>query len=718
MAGARQRCEAIVRAHPRSGIAHELFAIVEYQRGIYDDALALIDRAVSIEPRNADFLNSRGIILQTLGRLDDALASYDAALSIEPRRAQVLYNRGIVLNATGRFDEALASYSKALEAQPNYPEALVNRGNVLQGLKRFDEALACYSGALAKNPNLPNALVNRGIALQALNQRAEALASFDRALASQPHYTDALLNRGIALESLDRSEEALASYETALQLEPWSKAILLKRGDVLQDLGRVDEAMNAYRSVIATPIATNNEAALHDRVAVELLWCERKVCAWDTLRHDTDEAARSLRAGAATPNPFVSLLVFDDPEIQLDCARRYSIDRRRGTLKSVAKTPSTTDRIRVGYLSGDLCDHATSYLLAGVLEAHDRSRFEIRAYSYGPDDHSALRARLLRSFDAFVDVRALSDAKLAERIAADQVHILIDLNGYTRRNRASVFEFRSAPICVHYLGYPGTLGSQDVDYLIADSYVIPQGVEKFFSEAVVRLPGCYQATDDRREIADLAGRVRRDAGLPAEGFVFCAFNRPYKITPEVFDVWMRILEITPGSVLWLLRDNDRVESNLRREATRRGIDAQRLVFAPRVAPAEHLARHQFADLFLDTFPVCAHTTASDALWAGVPLLTHSGRTFIARVAGSLLTAIGMPELIAPSVAAYENMAIELARSPRALASLREKLAVNGRTQPLFDTKRFCRNLESAFEQMWSIAERGERPRGFTVVERA
>lgn len=717
VAQARRRCEATVRAHPFNGEAFNLFAIVEHQRGDLDHALSLIDRALSLEPRNPHFLNSRGIVLQTLGKLDHALASYDMALSIAPRQAQTLYNRGVVLRATNRLEEALASYGKAIEAQPHYPEALINQGNVLLALKRFDEALDSYNSALAKNPNLANGFVNHGVALQALNRPEEALANYDRALALQPNYPDALLHRGIALEALDRADEALAAYQRGLQLQPRSKALLVKRGGVLQDLGRVDEAIETYRALLAMPVAGEEERSLHDHAAVEVLWCERKLCAWDDLPGSTAKAEHSLRTGAAVPNPFVALCVFDDPEIQLDCACRYSSDRRRGFVKVLGKAPSSGDRIRVGYLSGDLYDHATSYLLAGVFEAHDRSRFEVRAYSYGPDDCSALRSRLTRSFDGFVDARAMSDVELAERIAGDGVHILVDLSGYTRRSRPSVLEFRPASICVHYLGYPGTLGSPDVDYLIADSFVIPHGVEKFFSEAIVRLPGCYQANDDKREIADLV-QTRHEAGLPEDSFVFCAFNRPYKITPELFDVWMRILRRIPGSVLWLLRDSELAELNLRREATRRGVDAQRLVFAPRVAHGQHLARQRLANLFLDTWPVCAHTTASDALWAGLPLLTYSGRTFISRVAGSLLTAIGLPELIAPSITAYEDMAIALARDPGALTSLREALAANRQTHSLFDTKRFCRNLEGAFEKMWEISQRGDAPHAFAVEERS
>jgi protein O-GlcNAc transferase len=715
IAQARQRCEAIVRAHPFHGDAHNFFAIVEYQRGDFRRALALIERAVSIEPGNPDFLNSRGIILQTLGRFDAALASYDEALAVAPKQPQTLYNRGIVLHATGRLDEALASYRQALEAQPEYPEALVNEGNVLQALKRFDEALACYDSALAQNPRLANGFVNRGIALQALNRPREALENYERALALRPDYPDALLNRGIANESLARPDEALADYDKGLRLEPRSKALLMKRGDILQDLGRIGEALDAYDSILASPIAGGEEKALHDRVAVEMFWAKRKLCAWDNLADVHARAQQSLRAGATPPNPFISLCAFDDPAILLDCATRYAADLRRGAPKTVANASRDVGRIRIGYFSGDLRDHATSYLLAGLLEAHDRSRFEIRAYSYGPDDHSPMRARLARTFDAFVDARELGDVQLAERIAADQVHILVDLDGYTRRNRARVLQFRPAPLCAHYLGFPGTLGSPDVDYLIADAYVIPSGAERFFREAVVRLPGCYQANDDQRLIPDLTP-TRHDAGLPDNAFVFCAFNRPYKITPDVFDVWTRILRSVPASVLWLLRDSERVEANLKREATLRGIDAQRLVFAPRVPLDQHLARHRLADLFLDTWPVCAHTTASDALWAGLPIVTYSDRTFVSRVAGSLLTAIGLPELIASSVAGYEELIVALARNPEALADLRAKLAANRRTHPLFDTKRSCRNLEAAFETMWSIYRRGETPRGFSVEE--
>jgi len=558
LAKAQSRCATIVCEYPSHAGAHNLFAIVEYRRGDLHHALSLVEQALSIEPRNPDFLNSRGIILQSLGRLDDAIRSYDEVLSIAPRAAKILYNRGIALHAATRFSEALASYAKAIELQPRYPEALVNQGNVLQSLKRFDEALDSYNRALAQEPSLANGFLNRAIALQALNRPADALADCDKALAIQPNYPDALVNRGVALESLRRPDQALAAYDRALELEPRHTGALVKRGDTLQDLGRLDEAITSYRSVLPLPIVSHEAAVLRDRAAVELWWCERKLCAWDDLADSTSRALHSLRAGVATPNPFIALCICDDPEVQLACARRFASDLRRDSIKPFVKKAAKTERIRIGYFSGDLYEHPTAHLLAGVLEQHDRARFEIVAYSYGPDDGSPTRVRLVRAVETFVDVRELNDSELAARIAEDDVHILVDLDGYTRGSRSLVWQFRPAPICVHYLGYPGPTGSPDVDYVVADSCVIPAGDERFFSEAIVRFPHAYQANDNKREIANLA-HTRRDVGLPDEGFVYCAFNRPYKITPEVFDVWMRILRDVPGSVLWLLRDSERVE---------------------------------------------------------------------------------------------------------------------------------------------------------------
>jgi predicted O-linked N-acetylglucosamine transferase (SPINDLY family) len=370
-------------------------------------------------------------------------------------------------------------------------------------------------------------------------------------------------------------------------------------------------------------------------------------------------------------------------------------------------------KISIGYLSGDFHCHATAWLIAELFEKHDRAGFVIFGYSYGPDDRSPMRRRLASAFDRFVDLKDASFMEAAERIAVDGVDILVDLKGYTRENRVQILALRPAPIQVNYLGYPGTMGAPFMDYVLVDDFVVPADQQPFFAEKLVHLPGCYQVNDSRREIAPHTPS-RAECGLPEQGFVFCDFNNSYKITPEMFTVWMELLKGVPGSVLWLLEGNRFAPANLRREAEARGVAAQRLVFAPRMPLPEHLARHRLADLFLDTFPVNAHTTASDALWVGCPVLTMAGETFVSRVAGSLLRTIGLTELVTTSLDEYRVMALRLARDAELLAGLRARLEANRKTSRLFDAGRFARGIEQAYLTMWETYASGQPPRAFTV----
>jgi predicted O-linked N-acetylglucosamine transferase (SPINDLY family) len=404
---------------------------------------------------------------------------------------------------------------------------------------------------------------------------------------------------------------------------------------------------------------------------------------------------------------------------QLRCAQNWVANR----LASIARLRDglgfrfprgPKSRLKLGYLSADFHQHATAYLIAELFELHDRTRFEIWAYSYGADDGSALRQRLVRACDRFTDIGSSSYEAAARQIYADGIDVLVDLKGYTRGARTQILALRPAPIQVNYLGFPGTLGADFVDYIITDRFITPPDQEPFFTEQLVYLPDCYQANDRQRPIAEQTP-TRRECSLPETGFVFCCFNNTYKITPEVFTIWMRLLQKLPDSVLWLLEANPAVATNLRREAAARGVALERLVFAPRMSLAEHLARHCRADLFLDTLPVTAHTTGSDALWAGLPVLTCAGETFASRVAGSLLTAIGLPELITHSLAEYEARALHLAVHPNELAALRERLAQNRLTAPLFDTPRFTRHLETAYRMMWEIYLKGEPPRQIKIL---
>jgi predicted O-linked N-acetylglucosamine transferase (SPINDLY family) len=393
------------------------------------------------------------------------------------------------------------------------------------------------------------------------------------------------------------------------------------------------------------------------------------------------------------------------PKAAVELARKIPLDR----------PPDVGVKLTIGYLSADFNAHATAYLIAELFEKHDHNQFTICGYSFGPDDGSPMRRRLANAFDRFVDVEDASFLEAAERIAADGVDILVDLKGYTKDARTQILAWRPAPIQVSYLGYPGTMGVPFMDYILVDDFVVPVEQQPFFSEKLVHLPGCYQVNDSRREIAPNTPS-RAECGLPEQGFVFCDFNNSYMITPEMFTVWMELLKAVPGSVLWLLESNRFAPANLRHEAEARQVAAERLIFAPQMPLPEHLARHRLADLFLDTFPVNAHTTASDALWAGCPMLTMAGDTFVSRVAGSLLRTIGLPELVTNSLDEYQAMALRLTRDAGLLAGLRARLEANRKTSRLFDAGRFARGIEEAYRTMWEIYASGQPPRPFTVSE--
>jgi predicted O-linked N-acetylglucosamine transferase (SPINDLY family) len=434
----------------------------------------------------------------------------------------------------------------------------------------------------------------------------------------------------------------------------------------------------------------------HAEALNQQIQCRQQICDWRGI----GLLQRDLLSSSERFSPFGALTIDSTPAQQLAVARTWC-EQRYAAIKPL---PQNSDhrggKIRLGYLSADFCNHAMAHPVAALIEHHDRQRFEIIAYSYGPDDGSPMRRRLAQACDRFTDIRSMPAIEAAKLIQADGIDILIDLAGYTTGARTEILAFRPAPVQVNFLGYPGTMGAGFIDYIIADPVCIPLGEDVYFSETVVRLADCYQPNDRRREIAETPSREA--CGLPARGVVFCCFNNIYKIAPEMFAVWMRLLEQVPDSVLWLLDGNTAARQNLRREA---GGAADRLIFAPRQPMPDHLARHRLADLFLDTLPYNAHTTASDALWAGLPVLTCRGKTFAGRVAASLLTAVGLPELIASSLADYEALALGLAREPARLAAVRDKLAANRHTAPLFDSVRFARAIETAYRQMVTPAAR-------------
>ena len=700
----------VLAAMPDHADALHLLGVIAYQFGQHQAAIQLIGRAIQYNGSDPSYYCSCGLVLQSLKRLDEAVASYDRALALKPDFAEALNNRGTTLQALARFDEALDSYDRALALTPDYAAALNNRGNTLRQLARFDEALESYDRALALKPDYAAALNNRGLALQQRGRFAEALESCDQALAARPHYAGALNTRGNALLQLGRFAEAVESYDRALTVRPDYAVAHSNRGTALRLDGKLDEAIVSF----------GRAAALEPDYAVAEWFNTRQIiCDWASYSEGEVRTRNAVKARVSRSAPFALLAVSSTPEEQLDCARQVAagIAARASPMLPRAK-PSRAEKIRLGYLSADFRQHAVAVLIAGLIEHHDRRRFEVLGYSYGPDDHSALRSRLEGAFDRFVDIRDMQHRPAAELIHADAADILIDLSGYTENSRTEILASRPAPIQVNYLGFPATMGGDFVDYIIVDRFVVPTDQQAFFSERLVHLPDCYQCNDDKREIAERTPS-RAECGLPETSFVFCCFNNSYKITPAFFDIWMRLLAAVPDSVLWLLDPwakgaSPLAKANLAREAAARGVRPERLIFAPLLPLPEHLARHRCADLFLDTLPYNAHTTASDALWAGLPLLTCAGNSFAGRVAGSLLRAVGLGELITTSLEEYEALALRLARDVELLTGLRERLAQNRLTYPLFDTERYARNLETVYWRMWQTWRAGRPPTAFSV----
>jgi protein O-GlcNAc transferase len=732
-------CERCLAINPHDLDSLYNRAVLLSRLGRFDEALAAYDAVLARDGGLVDALFDRGNVLAQLARFEEAIAAYDKVLARVPGHVGALNNRGSALASLGRHGEALACCDKLLAVSPNHVEGFANRGTALKQLGREEEALACYARALALDPGHWNSLLNRGNALLALDRAAEALASYGQALALRPAAAEALVGRGNAQFALNRVAEALDSYERALAQEPGQRDALLNRGNVLLRLGRLEEAIGAYTEGLARSpqdagLLSNRAGALsragrfeaaigdyqqvlratpEDPAALSgLVNALQETCDWDHIE-GLLRALRALVDSGQSIDPLLVIRTSDDPLEQLKCARNYV----RASVPIMASPPlitrSPSGKIRVAYLSAGLGGHAMAHLTARLFELHDRSQFETVAVALNPDDRSAMRGRLLKAFDRFEDVTRMSDRDVAALLRGLEVDVAVDLMGHTQGNRIGILAQRAAPIQVSYMGLPGTTGADFLDYVIADRVVLPFDQQPFFTERIVHLPDTYWVVDSTMP-APPSSPARSELGLPEQGFVFCSFNQSYKITARFFDTWMRLLERVDGAVLWLLRANEPAVANLRARAKASGVDPDRLVFAPRRNITEHLARLRAADLFLDTLPVNAHTTASDALWMGVPVVTCLGKTLAGRVAASLLQAAGLPELVTASPEDYEALAFALAIDRERLQAVRRKLDTNRMTCPLFDTKRFTRHVESAYRTMWEMRYRGEGPRSFSV----
>ncbi len=678
-----------------------------HRSGRFIEATALYRRLLALEPHHAEALHMLGLIDLQEGRLEDAVAMIRTALDSEPSRASAHADLGVLLQMLHRHEEALASCEHAIALDTGNAGAHGNHGTALQALQRYDEALASHQRAVQLQPGRAIGHYNLGNTLQHLELHQEAIASLDRALALQPDYPEALNNRATSLRALGRNAEALASCDAALRLRPEFTDALYNRACLLRDMQRIEDALAGFMQLLA--ISPGHAYAEGIRLHLQLQCCD-----WTDYHARVQHISSAVAEGRRVDLPFSFLAISDSPAAQLQCARTFVADRHPPAQAPLWQPRKNRHaRIRLAYVSADFHDHPMAHLMAGLFEAHDRNRFEIIGISHGPDSRGETRKRLSDAFDRFIDVRELDDLAIARLVRDLGVDIAVDRKGFTTGARTGIFALRPAPIQVNYLAYPGSMGASYIDYILADSHVIPHEQHRHYSECVVTLPDSYQANDDKRVIST-ATPTRSTCGLPEQGFVFCCFNNSHKISPDVFDSWMRLLAKVDGSVLWLFESSAVAARNLRREAALRGIEPMRLHFAPPLPQAEHLARLKCADLFLDTLPYNAHTTASDALWAGVPVLTRIGSTFAGRVAASLLHAISLPELVTTSVEDYETLALALATDPGKLATLKAKLARNRNTASLFDTRRFCRHLEAAFDTMWHRHVGGQPPASFSV----
>lgn len=674
LSGAAAAYRTSLQLEPGSVRGHNNLGQVLQALGDRDGAVACYQQAVLLDAGYAIGHNNLGVMHHESGAYEAAIRCFDKALSLQPTFAQAHHNCAGALLKLGRADLALGHCEQALALAPTLPEAHSRRGDVLRHLNRLLDAHEAYGRAVQLKPDLAHAWVSLGRIMMMLEQPREAVRYFELARPLQADLVDSQLEYGMALLGSKRVEDAVAAYERLAELAP--------RGWYVQ--GLIREARN-------------------------------HACDWRDLAQDRERIAGAVAAGEPATSPFVFLSMDDSLPLQLRCAQIYAAREAQAPLGPEPSwpPPSADRRLKIAYLSADFHSHATAVLMAGVFESHDRERFETMAVSFGPPDASPMRQRLVRGFEHFIDVQGMNDEAVVRTLRNLGVDIAIDLKGYTTGMRAGILGRRCAPLQVSYLGYPGTLGMPQMDYLIADRIVLPPEHAQHYSENIIWLPDCYQCNDNTRQVAEQTPS-RVEAGLPESGFVFCCFNNNYKIAPAVFDVWMRLLHEVPGSVLWLLGDNDAATRNLRAEAAARGVEPARLVFAQRVSPEAHLARHRLADLFLDTLPYNAHTTASDALWAGLPVLTCLGNAFAGRVAASLLRAVDLPQMITASPEEYRLRALELVRDPAQLVRMRAHLASTRMTQPLFDTERSCRHLEKAYSGMWQRYANGLAPDSFEV----
>ena len=698
--------QALVQQYPGNLNIWSVLGAAQNDLGRVYEASVAFKNVTVINPNYAAGFSNLGTTLQAQGKLEEAIAAYNQALSLKPDFVEAYSNMGNALKEQGKLEEAIVAYNQALSLKPDIAEAYSNMGNVLEAQGKLDEAIQAYSKAIALKPAFVEAYNNLGNALKEQCKLEEAIVAYNQALSLKPDIAEAYHNLGNAFQIQGKLNEAILAYNQALSLKPDYAKAYNNMGNTLLAQGKLDEAIEAYNEALSLKpdYAAARAQKLHQQA---------HICDWDKVKDDLQFIADLGTYGEVVP-PFSLLAIEDAPDRHRLRSENYSSKKfLQKPLTGFVRPKQKPERLRIGYFSADFKEHAVAHLIAKVIETHDRDCFEVYGYSIGSASNDKMRHRLVNGFDVFHDLNGMSDKDAALLARHDKIDIAVDLTGYTMNSRPGIFAYRAAPIQINYLGFAGTLGADFMDYIVADKHLIPPENHKYFNEKTLYLPNTYMPTDDGRELSEKQ-MTRSDMGLPDDAFVFCCFNNNYKISSSEFDIWMRLLNKVEGSVLWLRRSNEISHLNIKNEAQKRDVNPSRIVFADRVPMDEHLARQKLADLFVDTFIYNAHTTATEALWAGLPVITKMGEGFASRVGGSLLNAVGLPELVTETEDAYEALAFELATNSRILGRIRAKLAKNRLTQPLFDTKQYTKHLENGYQQVYQHYFDGKPPQVTTV----
>jgi len=658
----------------------------------FNDAIAAFRRAIQLNKNFIPAYLNEGDTLELIGDYNLAINRYRKAVELDPKSSEGFRRLGSILIRTGQLDDAFFCFNVLADLKPNDAEILNNLGFILQKLGKPTEALKALNDAFTQNSDNAHIHNNIGNTLIDLRRFSEALIYFEKAIELRPSFAEAYYNRGNVLKELRDFPGSILSYDDAIALKPEFVEAFYNRGHAYKELNLLDEALESYRAALII-------LPEYDFLLGTFIHTKMEICDWDELDYLLEQFKFGILSNKKVTTPFTALGLLDEPDLHKKAAEIYAKARYwRGEERPLISKYNNHKKIKIGYYSADFHDHATAYLMAELFELHNKENFELYGFSLGPDKDDEMRKRVSSAFFKFIDVRDKSDQEIATLSRELEIDIAVDLKGYTQAARPSIFVLGCAPIQVNYIGYPGTMGSIFYDFIIADKIVVPHDEQTNYSEKLVYIPNSYQINDSKRIISDRVF-TRKELGLPERGFVYCCFNNNYKILPNVFNIWMRILKAVDGSILWLLEDNRYAADNLRKEAEARGVNSERLVFAPRMKLDDHLARHKLADLFIDTLPYNAHTTASDALWAGLPVLTCEGKSFASRVAASLLYSIGLPELVTENLEEYELKAIELAQNPTLLVSIKNQLIKNRNAAPLFDSKMYTKDVESIYFKM-------------------